>query len=212
MVAEMTGNLSLLAPAMVAVALSTALVGDHTIYTSQLPTRADSPAHRVRFGFPLLASLRVRDAMRAATNGLQPLATAVVSPDDPLDQALATLIEANGNAVVREGEAVVGTLTARDALMEYRAALGRGTRRIGALGPAATMLEARLAPGSPLAGRTLREAGIGPDALILAISREGEAIFPRAETALRAGDQITLLADPAAERRLRDLFAGNDRA
>ena len=60
MVAEMTGNLSLLAPAMVAVALSTALVGDHTIYTSQLPGRADSPAHRIRFSFPLLASLSVR--------------------------------------------------------------------------------------------------------------------------------------------------------
>jgi CIC family chloride channel protein len=63
MVAEMTGNLSLLAPAMVAVAISTALVGDKTIYSSQLPTRADSPAHRVRFSFPLLSSLLVRDAI-----------------------------------------------------------------------------------------------------------------------------------------------------
>src|SRR5919202_1887228 len=63
MVAEMTGNLSLLAPAMVAVALSTALVGDATIYRSQLPNRASSPAHRIRFSFPLLSSLLVRDAM-----------------------------------------------------------------------------------------------------------------------------------------------------
>jgi CIC family chloride channel protein len=63
MVAEMTGNLSLLAPAMVAVAISTALVGDHTIYRSQLRTRADSPAHRVRLSFPLLSSLVVRDAV-----------------------------------------------------------------------------------------------------------------------------------------------------
>ena len=65
MVAEMTGNLSLLAPAMVAVAISTALVGNNTIYRSQLPTRADSPAHRVRFSFPLLSSLLVRDAISA---------------------------------------------------------------------------------------------------------------------------------------------------
>ena len=42
MVAEMTGNLSLLAPAMVAVAISSALVGDRTIYHSQLPTRDDT--------------------------------------------------------------------------------------------------------------------------------------------------------------------------
>src|SRR5918911_1214376 len=71
MVAEMTGNLSLLAPAMVAVAISTALVGDTTIYRSQLPSRADSPAHRVRFSFPLLSSLLVRDALTPLTPGVQ---------------------------------------------------------------------------------------------------------------------------------------------
>jgi chloride channel protein, CIC family len=64
MVAEMTGNLSMLAPAMIAVGVSTALVGDNTIYRSQLPNRASSPAHRVQFAFPLLSSLLVRDAMR----------------------------------------------------------------------------------------------------------------------------------------------------
>jgi CIC family chloride channel protein len=76
MVAEMTGNLSLLAPAMVAVALSTALVGDNTIYTSQLPNRASSPAHRIRFSFPLLSSLYARDAMVPV-----PM---TVGPDTPL--------------------------------------------------------------------------------------------------------------------------------
>jgi CIC family chloride channel protein len=45
MVAEMTGNLSLLAPAMVAVSLSYLIVGKTTIFTSQPNTRADSPAH-----------------------------------------------------------------------------------------------------------------------------------------------------------------------
>jgi CIC family chloride channel protein len=63
MVAEMTGNLSLLAPAMVAVAVSTALVGNTSIYHSQLPDRASSPAHRARFSVPLLATLYVREAM-----------------------------------------------------------------------------------------------------------------------------------------------------
>ncbi|MFN3286292.1 MAG: chloride channel protein, partial [bacterium] len=63
MVAEMTGNLSLLAPAMVAVAISTALVGDHTIYRSQLHDRASAPFHKVRLSFPMLSTLLVRDAM-----------------------------------------------------------------------------------------------------------------------------------------------------
>lgn len=63
MVAEMTGNLSLLAPAMAAVAVATLVVGDETIYREQLPTRADSPAHRHRFAFPLLSALPARQAV-----------------------------------------------------------------------------------------------------------------------------------------------------
>jgi CIC family chloride channel protein len=64
MVGEMTGNLSLLAPAMAAVAIATLLVGDITIYKSQVWSRADSPAHRHRFAFPLLSALPVQRAVR----------------------------------------------------------------------------------------------------------------------------------------------------
>ena len=63
MVAEMTGNLSLLAPAMVAVGLASIVVGKNTIYTSQLETRANSPAHRLRLSFPMLSTLVAREAL-----------------------------------------------------------------------------------------------------------------------------------------------------
>ncbi len=63
MVAEMTGNLSLLAPAMIAVSLASLIVGKTTIYSSQLENRAASPAHRFQFTFPLLSTLLVRQAM-----------------------------------------------------------------------------------------------------------------------------------------------------
>lgn len=66
MVAEMTGNLSMLAPAMIAVGVATFVVGDRTIYRSQLANRADSPAHRFRFAMPLLAAVPVGDAARQA--------------------------------------------------------------------------------------------------------------------------------------------------
>jgi CBS domain-containing protein len=64
MVAEMTGSLQLLAPAMVAVGLAALVVGDATIYTSQIQSRSRSPAHGFRFGLPMLASLPVSEAMR----------------------------------------------------------------------------------------------------------------------------------------------------
>lgn len=70
MVAEMIGNLSLLAPPMIAVAVSTAVGGDNTIYVSQLPSRASAPAHRFRFSLPLLSALLVRDAMSAPGPGI----------------------------------------------------------------------------------------------------------------------------------------------
>lgn len=63
MVAEMTGNLSLLAPAMVAIALATIVVGDSTIFVAQLKNRAALPAHRMAFGLPMAAAVSVRSAM-----------------------------------------------------------------------------------------------------------------------------------------------------
>lgn len=65
MVAEMTGNLSLLAPAMVAVALAVLVVGDSTIYVAQLKNRAALPAHRLAFGLPMAAAVSVTAVMAA---------------------------------------------------------------------------------------------------------------------------------------------------
>ena len=68
MVAEMTGTLSLIVPAMLAVGLATLIVrrNDDTIYRSQLRGRAESPAHRMLTGLPLLAIVPVSDAMAPA--------------------------------------------------------------------------------------------------------------------------------------------------
>jgi predicted transcriptional regulator len=65
MVAEMTGTLSLIVPAMVAVGLATLIVrrSDDTIYRSQLRSRAESPAHRILTGLPLLNAVTASQAM-----------------------------------------------------------------------------------------------------------------------------------------------------
>lgn len=102
MVAEMTGNLSLLAPAMLAVAISTAVVGDNTIYKSQLRTRADSPAHRVKLSFPLLSSLLVRDAMTG--NGIP-----VISSDASVS-SIGNMEGQEGVVLVNEKQEVLGTI------------------------------------------------------------------------------------------------------
>jgi chloride channel protein, CIC family len=269
MVAEMTGNLSLLAPAMVAVALSTAMVGNNTIYTSQLPNRASSPAHRMQFSFPLLSTLLARDAMtpikavvydddpvqaladdvRAGRSdepiavfrrdgkfaglltpaligsvsasgiettragALMELIDQPLAPDTALDVALERLSEA-GIAwlpVVDEGHAV-GQLSAANIMTEYRASLDRSVRRARRLPESALLFEARLGPASAIVGQTIRRAGLPPDTLIVSIIRDGETVFPRAATELRAGDVVLVVAAASSEASIRAYLEGSQAA
>ena len=65
MVSEMTGDYSLLFPAMVAIVGSYILTGEHSIYSEQVPTRIHSPAHAEEYFRDLLRIHRVADAMRS---------------------------------------------------------------------------------------------------------------------------------------------------
>lgn len=214
MVGEMTGNLSLLAPAMVAVALSTALVGDATIYKNQLPDRGSAPAHRLRLSFPLLSSLSVRHAMVVsppdAADGPadQPEHELItVGADEGLDQALERLTEAGiSSARVMEGGQAIGVVSARDIVASYKGALARGVRRTERLGPECTLIESQIEDDSILAGQRLREIVFPADTLVLSVTRNGETLFPRGDTALETGDRILVLTgrrqEPAVRRFL----------
>src|SRR5579875_1873662 len=108
MVAEMTGNLSMLAPAMIAVGISSIIVGNHTIYISQVRTRADSPAHRLQFSFPLLSTLTVRQAMTPPPLHFSPLQTVAEAERLLTESAVsgASVLDADGN--------LLGVLTLAD--------------------------------------------------------------------------------------------------
>lgn len=265
MVAEMTGNLSLLAPAMIVVAISTAIVGDNTIYKSQLPDRASSPAHRVRMSFPLLSSLLVRDAISACTTlpGSLPIGTAkpyfvrdpasalvfldasgnfggvatarhlgrippetaaetpisrlddreavILGPEDPMDSALEQLTARGLSwAPVVESGRLLGRLTVKDAIATYRRTLERSIRRTTELPGDTAVFEAKLHPASPVAGKLLREAHFPADTLVASIIRQGNTIFPHADTRLEAGDIIVVMADPASEEALHSFLGDMD--
>jgi H+/Cl- antiporter ClcA/CBS domain-containing protein len=103
MVAEMTGTLSLIVPAMLAVGLATLIVrrNDDTIYRSQLRSRAESPAHRILTGLPLLA-------LATASQAMAPARCVLVEPGDSakfqinMEQAgvsAAPLVDAQGRYV-----------------------------------------------------------------------------------------------------------------
>jgi CIC family chloride channel protein len=104
MVAEMTDSLAMLAPAMLAIGIATLVMGDHTIYASQLRSRAESPAHRFRFALPLMTAIPAGDAVRATR--------AVISPDMRVADAVERLEQAEvpGAPVVGSGGVVRGSV------------------------------------------------------------------------------------------------------
>lgn len=161
MVAEMTGSLSLLAPAMVAVAVATAMVGDETIYRAQLEDRSRSPLHRARFSLPMLAALRVRDAM-------EPI-TVTARDGDPTSAVLSALRSSSAiGALVTDDERHALGSVARDALE-------RAQERERA-GPVSSVMS----PVSVGADQTLEEA-------MQALAAEGAEIAVVSEDGLPVG-------------------------
>jgi len=128
----------------------------------------------------------------------------VLHPDDHLDVALERISTRGLSwAPVFEDGRIAGKLTVKDAIAVYRATLEKSVRRTTELPGDAVVIEARLHAASTLVGKSLREAGLPRDTLLVSISRNGGTIFPRADTRLEAGDLITIMADPSSEQALR---------
>jgi CBS-domain-containing membrane protein len=121
MVAEMTGSLEMLAPAMVAIILALVVVGDVTIYRSQLATRADSPARRLGAALPPAPQVVVTEVMSRPRLVLPAGATA--------SEALAALDSAGlpGAPVVDQQGTFIGSLQAARLREELDAERSAGT-------------------------------------------------------------------------------------
>lgn len=110
MIIEMVGDFSLLVPAMGAVAASVVLVGNQTIYKSQIPNKTLSGAHRGEFDSHILKEIPAMEAM-TPTDQL-----VFLSPDDP-SRKIMTLLENSthyGYPVIDKNGFLVGLVTVRD--------------------------------------------------------------------------------------------------
>ncbi|ADB58168.1 chloride channel protein [Archaeoglobus profundus] len=107
MICEMTKNYELLLPGMAAVAVSYVVTGDYTIYSEQVNTRIDSPAHRYEMAIDLLEEVKVKDAM---TRDVM-----TVTPDQTVGEVF-RLIERTGHMgfpVLEDGK-LIGIITFED--------------------------------------------------------------------------------------------------
>ena len=108
MVSEMTGDYSLLMPAMVAIVGSYALTGSHSLFMEQVDTRIHSPAHSNEYFNLLLKLYRVKDAMRKEFP--------TVEEKDSLQQAMLKMRHGiSALPVIKEGE-MRGLIRLRDLL------------------------------------------------------------------------------------------------
>ena len=110
MVVEMVGSFTLLVPAMGAVAVSKLFLGDTTIFRAQVPTKAQSGAHRGEYDRETLERILVRDAM------IPREAVITFSPSDELAKVLDFTASTGhtGFPVLEDGR-LVGIITNRDA-------------------------------------------------------------------------------------------------
>ncbi|KAF5036467.1 H(+)/Cl(-) exchange transporter ClcA [anaerobic digester metagenome] len=82
MVVEMTGDFSLLVPAMGAVSVAVILIGQSTIFREQVLNRSQSPAHRDEYMIEILQDIHVGDVMVPRDR------IVAVSPDDTAGRVL----------------------------------------------------------------------------------------------------------------------------
>jgi CIC family chloride channel protein len=257
-VAEMTGSLSILGPAMIAVGLAWFIVrrSDDTIYRSQLKSKADAPAQRLITGMPLLSSVAVSHAMaqpRLVLSGATTVAKArheleeegltgapVVDTEGRFegtvslgsfradrsgdDRRVGTMVDISAPTVsdaanldiavegitaasqhwvaVLDGERkVVGTVATSDVVRGYRLGLLASLQRMNADEGPGSSERLRVAPGSPLADRRLRDAELPPSIIITTIQRNRDLVVPDGETLIGPGDELVVIGTP------RDLSA-----
>jgi CIC family chloride channel protein len=110
MVVEMAGTITIFVPAMAAVGVSTLLKGEKTIFRAQVPTKAQSGAHRGEYDRKTLERIPVRDAMIPCEMVI------TLSPSDEPAKVhlLITTTGHNGFPVIDDGR-LIGIITNRDA-------------------------------------------------------------------------------------------------
>lgn len=97
----------------------------------------------------------------------------------------------------RLGVAAFSTTRTIASMIEQRTALDEITNLIPAGEGKVNITEVRLQPTSPVVGKTLRDLSLPGDSLIAVVLRNGQAVVPRGDTRLRAGDRIVLITLPA---------------
>lgn len=150
----------------------------------------------------------------------QPL---TVTPDDPVFLALRrmAMIDVGRVPVVASDDhaRLVGLVRRSDLVKAYQRAVNhhlaaQQRSRVARLRDLAQtkLIEVRVAPGAPSAGRRVRDVAWPRRTILTSIRREDDIIMPNGDTELGAGDEVTVLTDQESVTQVRDLLAGGEDA
>src|ERR671935_493176 len=68
------------------------------------------------------------------------------------------------------------------------------------------IIEVEVAPGSPAAGKRVRDLGIPDGSLVISILRDGSGFVPLADSVVEAGDEVLLVLDSGLEAKITERF------
>ena len=68
------------------------------------------------------------------------------------------------------------------------------------------IIELEVRPGSPAAGREVRELGIPEGSLVISILRDGTGFVPLADSVVEEGDEVLLVLDTGLEDKITAVF------
>jgi CIC family chloride channel protein len=190
---------------------------------------ADSHHH----GFPVLDEhgelvgvVTLQDLARAAERGslegftvgdIATRSVLTVYPDEPMWVALKRLgtRDVGRLPVVDRGSPrrLVGLIRRSDIVRAYRVGISRrldlqeraDRLRLGRL-TGTEFVEIRVEPGSPQAGRRVRELPLPEDCLLTTARRGNKVILLHGDTRIQEGDRLVALADPSCAESLVEVF------
>jgi trk system potassium uptake protein TrkA len=116
----------------------------------------------------------------------------------------------NEEAFRKLGVAAFSTTQTIASMIEQRTTLDEITNLIPVGEGKVNITEVKLPPTSPVVGKTLRDLSLPADSLIAVVLRNGEAIVPRGDTKLQAGDRAILITLPVNHGSVLKIITGKE--
>lgn len=174
------------------------------------------------FGIVTLADLeRARQEGLPPQTRLREIATTTVHcalPEEPISEVLERMVQRSiGRMPVvdpQDRRKPIGFVGQSDLARAYYQALQRQRqleqnselRRLRDL-TGQEIVEVKVSPACPLAGKTLREARLPKESVIISIRRGGKTLFPNGDTRLEPGDTVVANVAPGFGSTFRELLS-----